>query len=376
MFSLIVLFFVVYTVAMGFIVSLGFRLQKKTELTFFSEENGIDLNEITVLIPFRNEENRLKVLLDSIKGSSFLPKEYIFIDDHSNDKSVELIESELKGVRFQILSLPEGITGKKNALRFAIEEVKTKYILTLDADVRFENDYFESLSKLENSDMYILPAIMEADKPFEYFYEIDVVLVNAINTGLAGISRPIVCSGANLLYRKDIFDEVDDFSSHEHMASGDDTYLLRDFRENGKEVRLVSNSFCAIKTETPQSFRAFIDQRLRWIGKTGDMKDNLSSGLAIIQSVFTLSFFTLLIYAIALGLWKVFVVLFIIKSAIDLVLFAPFFSRINRRITWLFLPVYELLFPIYTLIILSLVFVYKPEWKGRGIVKNKRDSRG
>jgi len=371
MFSFTALFFVIYTIAMAIVVSVGFHLQRKKEETYFSEKNGVSLDEITVLIPFRNEEHRLKGLLDSIQNSEMYPQEFIFIDDHSSDKSAELVEKELKGLNFQIISLTEELTGKKKALRSAIEQVKTKYILTLDADVHFGGNYFESLSKLEESDLYILPAIMEAKKPMEYLYEIDLVLVNAVNTGLAGISRPIVCSGANLLYKKDIFDEVDDLDSHIHAASGDDTYLLRDFRENDKEIRLISNSFCAVRTETPQSFREFIDQRLRWIGKTGDLKDNLSTSLAVVQSIFTISFFLLLIYTIFLAEWKMFIVLFIVKSSIDLLLFASFFTRINRRVTWLLIPLYELLFPVYTLVILALVFTYKPKWKGRGIYEKK-----
>jgi len=372
MFSFTALFFVIYTISMALIVSLGFHLQRKKEQAYFSEENGVLLSEITVLIPFRNEEHRLNGLLNSIRNSEMHPQEFIFIDDHSNDKSVALIERELKGLNYQIISLSNESTGKKKALRFAVEKVKTKYILTLDADVYFGENYFESLSKLEEADMYILPAIMEAEKPMEYFYEIDLVLVNAVNAGLAGLFRPIVCSGANLFYKKNVFDEVDDLASHIHFSSGDDTYLLRDFRENDKDVRLISNSLCAVRTETPQSFREFIDQRLRWIGKTGDLKDHLSTSLAIVQSILTISFFILLIYAVFLAEWKMFVVLFVVKSSIDLVLFSSFFNRIDRRITWLLIPLYELLFPIYTLIILALVFLYKPKWKGRAIVKGRK----
>ncbi len=371
MIVVVILFFLAYTLAISIVVSLGFSMQRKKESSFYGGKDGVHLSDITVLIPFRNEEHRLNGLLDSINQSEVLPKQFIFIDDHSTDKSVFIISQKIKNTKVEILSLPDEITGKKKALRFAIERVKTKYILTLDADVNFNSTYFESLSKLEDADMYILPVLMEPKKSLEYFYEIDFVLVNAINTGLAGLKRPIICSGANLLYKKDIFEEVDNLSSHVHVASGDDTYLLRDFRESDKEVRLISNYFCAVRTETPQSFKEFIDQRLRWIGKTGDLKDNLSTGLVIVQSLLTSFFLGLLIYTSITYKWKLFAVLFIVKSMIDLVVFASFFSSIQRRITWLLIPVYELLFPIYTIIILVLYFTYHPQWKGRKIYSRK-----
>jgi glycosyltransferase involved in cell wall biosynthesis len=356
---------------MGVVIIVGFKSQRNKEINYYKEVNGIDLNEITVLIPFRNEEHRIQVLLDSIKNSKLHPKEFIFIDDHSTDKTVQLIVNELGELNFSVISLPDGITGKKKALRYATENSVSTYILTLDADVKFDSTYFESLSRLEESDFYILPAIMEAKSFKEYFFEIDLILVNATNAALAGLSRPIMASGANLLYKRSIFNEVDNLESHINSASGDDTYLLRDFRENKKDVRLISNRFCSIQTETPQSFREFIDQRLRWIGKTGDIKDNLSTSLAIGQSILTLAFFFLLIYSCIQTQWKILFVLFIVKSAIDLVLFAPYFSRIGRRITWLFIPIYEVLFPIHTLMILTLMLTYKPKWKGREIYKKK-----
>jgi hypothetical protein len=46
-----------------------------------------------------------------------------------------------------------------------------------------------------------------------------------------------------------------------------------------------------------------------------------------------------------------------------------YFNRINRMTTWLFIPVYELLFPFYSLLLLVLVPTYKPKWKGREIYK-------
>ncbi len=366
----ILIFFILYGSLLGAIAFIGFFKQKRKENEYQRGER-IDLCEITVLIPFRNEEHRILALLDSINTSNVLPKNFVFIDDHSSDNTIELIHQQLKNVTYQVVSLSKELTGKKKALRFAIEQVETEYVLTIDADVFFESNYFESISKLEKSEMYILPAIMVAKKPFEYLYEVDLILVNALNAGLAGILRPIICSGANLLYKKETFDEVDDFSSHGHMASGDDTYLLRDFRENGKEVRLISDAKFAIKTETPQSFREFIDQRLRWIGKTGDLKDNLSSSLAVLQTILTFTFFLALIYTASKSDWRNLAILLGVKTVIDMFIFSPYFFRIKRKITWAVIPIYELLFPIYSLLILLLVFVYKPTWKGRQIYARK-----
>ena len=219
--------------------------------------------------------------------------------------------------------------------------------------------------------MYVLPAIMVSKKWYEHFYEIDLILVTAANAGLAGLSRPIMASGANLLYNTETFQKVDDVESHIHMASGDDTYLLRDFRENNTDVRLHTSRKCAVTTETPQSFKEFIDQRLRWIGKTGDIKDVLSTTLAVVQAVLTIGFFGLLIWSVLESNWKFTVLLLGLKSITDLFLFFPYFNRIKRLRSWFFIPVYEIFFPLYTLLIIVLLFTYKPKWKGRSIYNSE-----
>ena len=365
--SLILLSYtVLYILLIGSIVLVGFFLQLRKERNYHTEKT-FDLNEIIVLIPFRNEEERIDVLLDSITKLSCFPKAFIFINDHSEDYSVEKIEKFVKNFPIEIIHSPKEVMGKKMALRYGMEESFSKYILTFDADVSFSPDYFEQLATLEESGMYLQPAIMKAESFWEHLFEIDLALINAVNVGMAGLKRPLMASGANLLYDRDTFNEVDSIKEHGKVASGDDMYLLKDYRENSKEVRLVSSRNHAIITETPRSFREFIDQRLRWLGKTSDLKDNLITGLAVVQSVFTFVFFALLIYLLVVGDYYLAVVFLLVKTGIDFSVFFPFFWRIKRLTTWLFIPLYELLFPFYTLIILSLLFWYRPKWKGRRI---------
>lgn len=365
-------FFLIYALVLGTIVLLGFANQRIREDRDYIGSPKINSKDIIVLVPFRNEEHRIGPMLESIRALHKTPQEFVFIDDHSDDDTVQLIKQKLEGINYRLIHLPEGITGKKRALRFATEATESKFILTIDSDVELPNDYFVNIERYAVADMYVLPAIMVAKKWHEYLYEIDLLLVTAANAGLAGLSRPIMASGANLFYKRDTFRKVDNLDSHIHAASGDDTYLLRDFREQKTDTRLLTDPSCAITTETPQSFKEFIDQRLRWIGKTGDIKDNLSTSLAVLQAVLTLLFFALLTYfAITLN-WLQLLYLFVLKAGIDLLLFMPYFFRLKRIVSWTLIPIYELIFPIYTLIIVVLLFTYEPKWKGRSIYEKRR----
>lgn len=344
---------------------MGLTFQWKKERTYLQKENKLKLAEITVLIPFRNEEKRIADLLESCLKSNVLPAKFLFIDDHSNDKSVAIIKATLKDISFEILTVPEGEFGKKKALRIGIEAVETPYFLTLDADVAFVENYFEQLEKLSPADLYILPAVLISNRWYEHFFEVDLLLVNALNTGLSGLKRPIIASGANLLVRKSAFEKYDCYETHAHIPSGDDIYLLRDFRKANADVRVCTIPTFQVTTETPQSFSEFIHQRLRWVAKTGNVRDHLSTFLAVVQFFLTIGFFSSLIFFLLHSKFKLALITFSLKVLVDLLLFLPFFYRFKRMKAWLLLPFYQLLFPFYNLLILVLIPFFKPIWKGR-----------
>jgi len=341
MYWMIVIFFGSYATLLGGIVFFGYFLQQRKERSS-KEAGSVSLNEVTVVIPFRNEEQRIGVLLDSILSSEKLPAKFIFVDDHSTDRSIQLIVEALREINHIVISMPIGEEGKKRAIRRGIGKAESKWILSMDAE----------------------------EKKLHHLFEVDLILVNAANCGLSGLYRPILASGANLLYSREAFMNYDCLDRHQHMPSGDDIYLLRDFRHGGADIRLMTGYEVSIRTETPQSIREFIHQRLRWIAKTGDVKDHLSTGLAIIQVLLTGSFVVLLIYFLMIDNWKLFLIALLIKTTLDMLIFLPFFNRIKRMRSWLFIPLYEVIFPFYSIMILGLMYFFKPVWKGRRLERN------
>lgn len=354
-------YFISYTFLLGGITVFGLiRNQKKNKNVSASK---IELNEVTAVIPFRNEGKNLPILIHSLKNQSAFPVKIIFVDDHSDDHSVQIIKDSQLTFKWEIVTNVG--EGKKSAIRTGIKHVETQYILSLDADIELPSDYFKTLEFLQEEDLILMPAIMNGKGVLQLF-ELDLHLVNGINAGVAGLCRPIMASGANMLYRKTTFEEVDSYESHKQYASGDDMFLLKDFRENKKQIRLVVDKDLSIQTDAPQTWNAFMMQRLRWLGKTGGLKDQLANGLAIIQLIYTFTFYVLLIfgfyYSLECGL-----IIWGVKSLLDIFLYVPFFRMIKKlNRLWLF-PIYELLFPIYNLILVIMLPFVKPKWKGRDI---------
>ena len=58
-------------------------------------DNTITLTDIALIIPFRNEANRIQPLLDQLKSNLPPSLSLIFVDDHSTDQSVSIIKDHL-----------------------------------------------------------------------------------------------------------------------------------------------------------------------------------------------------------------------------------------------------------------------------------------
>jgi cellulose synthase/poly-beta-1,6-N-acetylglucosamine synthase-like glycosyltransferase len=364
------LLFIIYSLIFIFLFVFGVLIQQRKEKVMLKQTPCFDLNDCALLVPFRNEEQRIHSILASLNNAKGLPKCIIFINDHSEDNSLSVIHKSELVTRLTVINLPNGVEGKKQALRFAMELYPAEYYLTMDADVYFEPDYFIHLTTLPKVDLVILPVVLEARNFWQRFFELDVLLINAINQGIAGFTKPIVASGANLLFKSSVLKATDSILEHQHISSGDDMFLLVDFKKANASIQLVTSMKHAVYTETPNSLQAFLKQRLRWISKTSSVKDGTANCVALFQGLFTTLFVMGIIYELVKNNWSNLSYLVFLKTLIDGLFLAPYFYKQGRLKTLLLLPFYEVLFPIYSIILLYLSCKHSIDWKGRKITKS------
>jgi len=131
----------------GFVLSPWGLWRNQAVLDVIEATKGADgLDEITVLIPARNEaEVILKTLRSVIAQGREL--KIILIDDASEDGTVEkvrkLAKADLRVIRN--LPLPSGWSGKLWALEQARQFVTTPYTLLLDADIELDRGVLNAL---------------------------------------------------------------------------------------------------------------------------------------------------------------------------------------------------------------------------------------
>jgi len=353
----------------SFMVGWIFLGHKKLNRKKNVEAPVIPLAQLTVIIPFRNEIKRILPLLQSIQNSNQHPAKYIFVNDHSVDETEKRIAEKIKTECFEILNLDDSKQGKKEAISLGVQLVQTQFVLTLDADVWFDNEYFEQISKLQQVDLQILPVRIKTNNFISDFFHQDVELANSVNVSTAGWLRPIMCSGANLLFRRDSFLEETQNSNYFEKSSGDDVYLLQLFHASGKSIQIQLDEHVAVQTQGTYSIEEYVSQRTRWMGKTRHVADALTNRLVILQFVLAIGFWIALILLIQGFSWTELIVFLLGKIMIDSLCLWPYYSTYKRFNMWLIVPAYIFILPLINLFLLIYALTKTPRWKGRLVVQ-------
>ncbi|MDQ0205754.1 glycosyltransferase family 2 protein [Alkalicoccobacillus murimartini] len=97
---------------------------------------------VSILIPLRNEEAHVEALIDNLAKLSYTNLEYVFLDDHSTDRTGELLKLHQKKVTTSRIvhgePLPKDWVGKVFACHQLSKQANGEYLLFLDADVRLQ----------------------------------------------------------------------------------------------------------------------------------------------------------------------------------------------------------------------------------------------
>lgn len=152
--------------------------------------------------------------------------------------------------------------GKKNALRRLIANADTEYVLLRDDDV-----LPAAAVPRTDADMLILTLRMDGgDSLLERLQRAEYAAIQEVTVRTARRGRAVMCSGANLLVRRDRWLESwEDLQPV--VPSGDDMFLLESFRRRGLLIA-VSDDTCYEAVVHPlPSLKALLRQRMRWAGK-------------------------------------------------------------------------------------------------------------
>ncbi|MEJ5303663.1 MAG: glycosyltransferase family 2 protein [Bacteroidales bacterium] len=126
-----------------------------------TEAPGTSDKLVSILIPARNEEQNIGLLLSDLVNQDYLKTEILVYDDLSEDATATIVEEYAnRDSRIRLLRgtrLPEGWLGKNHACYRLAIEARGQYFLFIDADVRLHRSAISSaLSYTEKRALHAL----------------------------------------------------------------------------------------------------------------------------------------------------------------------------------------------------------------------------
>ena len=252
-----------------------------------------DLPFVSVIVPARDEAAAIGPCLDSIFAGDYPEDrfEVIVVDDLSRDATPEIVRQKM--TQTNRAAVPAGFADdddaehrlrlvqisddrererahKKRAIERGIAEGRGTIICTTDADCLVPTGWLRALVARFDAETALVsgPVLYPTGGAAANVEALEFLGLVAVGAGAIGIGRPNLCNGANVAYRKDVFDSLGGFSGIDHLTSGDDELLMQKIAYTTDwRVRFCADRAAAVLTEAPDSPRAFFEQRRRWASK-------------------------------------------------------------------------------------------------------------
>ena len=343
----------------------------------FSKTNITPSTKFSVIISFRNEAENLEELLQSISTLNY-PKELfeiLLINDDSVDDSVHLIKNftpDNDKLNIKIITNNRRTNSpKKDAIQTAILQANFEWIITTDADCIVPENWlkiFDAYIQKYESKLIAAPVTYVANKTlFEQFQLLDFLSLQASTIGSFGIRAPFLCNGANLCYEKKAFIKVNGFKGNEHIASGDDTFLLEKlFKQYPEKVHFLKSNEVIVKTKPQKSFKELLSQRIRWAAKTTAFTNRFAKFVGITVLLMNLLVvMSLVLFLFNLIFWELLLAIVITKFILDYILLSKAYRFYKQHLLFRSYCIGSLFYPFFSMFVAIVSLQTTYSWKGR-----------
>ena len=177
----------------------------------------------------------------------------------------------------------------------------------------------------------------------------------------------ISCTGRNIAFRREIFNQINGYLGHEHILSGDDDLLLQKFAlESNCLIKYAISENSIVPSYAPFSFFNFLKQRLRFASK-GFFYFKIKTTIEfkfIILFLYIVNIVTILnLFVVSNTLNFYFFIPIVIKMLSDFLLSYVFMIKLKLNWSLMAYLVLTLLHPFYVVIIGALGPFSKVDWK-------------
>lgn len=325
---------------------------------------------VSIILSVRNEEKTIQSLLYSMQNQTYKNFELRIVDDSSEDETFSLC-SQLSS-QFPFMSVQKSeYQGKKKSLRQGIYSAHSELIVCIDADVHYPPEWLATLVSFyqtENADLLIAPVKMKVTNTFYSKLQALEFLSLQASTGASALfKKAIMCNGANIAFKKDVYLAVQN-ELVDTEVSGDDMFLLAAIKKMGGKVRYVYSPKAIVDIYPSPSLSDFLQQRMRWVSKSASYSDS-----DVIFVSFTVLFAQIaIVIAGALAIFNmmfvpIFISLFFSKWVVDSWLLYKASDFLGQKRLVLYSLLLSLVYPFYVISVACCSMICPIKWKNRNI---------
>ena len=164
--------------------------------------------------------------------------------------------------------------GKKFALSKLIHAATSEYVWLHDDDIVLPPACEKAV--VLKDDLILLPLKMESEnaKPslLERLQIAEYAAIQELTMRTAKAKKAIMCSGANLIVRREVWLACES-DLHPEIPSGDDMFLLEAAKRRGYKINVIDEPDYTAIVRPQTTWRSFLRQRMRWAGKAPHYTD-------------------------------------------------------------------------------------------------------
>lgn len=346
---------------------LALFLYLRRGLKHFPTTNPAKLTQepLAILIPHYNDAEKISLCLEALEPELTRYQATIYIiDDHSQPHELKALQTRVKD--FQVWSSPAS-PGKKNALKWARQQIKEDIIIQLDADCIVHHNAIGAILTSFNAgaDLVLCRAEMEANNGFwSNLASLDFHSLQLVGLSTAIQGKVSIASAALIAYRRKAVNDI--ITEGDQWASGDDTFLVQALAEN-PAVKIVVNPSAAVRTAAPATLSEFLKQRLRWGSKSVAYPSFFAKLLALQVALINaniVAFVGLSLVALISPIWLLY--LWVPKLILDYLLLSNYEEYCGKSLPFHYYLSLALVYPFYiTTVLVMMLLPLSFTWKGR-----------
>jgi glycosyltransferase involved in cell wall biosynthesis len=108
----------------------------------------LKMSNITIIIPFFNEDDTLRLTMDALMGQTLKADKILMIDSGSTDTSATIINEYVNSNDKSIELFQPMLGSPSSSINYGLKNVKTKYVAYVDCGLEIPENWLESQYKL------------------------------------------------------------------------------------------------------------------------------------------------------------------------------------------------------------------------------------